>query len=1312
MQGRKRVVIVVTATCLVFVVSVIATAATRSQGGPSPDRPPFAQEADGDYLQQRDAYIARLRGLEPGGYANPGWRAAAVKARQRQEKQLVQQAGPTKALPPWYEIGPDAVSNGQGLDGSAIRVSGRVTAIAVDPTPSSTKVYLGTAQGGVWRSLDGGSTWTPIFDTAQSLSIGALAIAPNDPTKLYVGTGESSLSCDSFFGVGVYRIDNVDTTATLVGPLNKDGSSNDVFTGRAISKILVAPADAATIFVSSSSGIGGIGCANLGTLPTRGVYRSTNATSAAGSVTFARLAVQPTVDRSVNDITFVNGDPNTLLAAVFGTTAGDGGIWRTTNALDPTPTFTRTFTVQADRTAFAVSGNTVLAAADENGLGGRLRESTDGGATWPTLLSAANGWCGGQCFYDLPVAIDPNTSGSSLRIYLGGSADGASSAGMKVSNNNGSSFSIDETGLHADAHAIAIDSRTNPSIVWAGNDGGIWKRAANASTGTAWTNLNAALATLQFQSVAVSKSDAAFAIGGTQDNGTELQQTSLGNFAQGDFGDGGYTLIDQSSTSTSNVTMYHTYFNVTNSLIGFARTNSTSCALLKDWSFRGGGFADATHGCNGDAEAASNGIGLSNSVLFYAPMALGPGTPNTVYFGTDRLYRSTDKGDTMTVVSQAPLVSSTPISAIGISPTNDGVRIVGLSNGAVFATTTGSSSLSHMTGVPADGYVSRAVIDPNNANTAYVTFSAYAGTGQEIWKTTNLNAGTPTWSSAASGIPNIPVNAFVIDPNDSTHLYAGTDIGVYASTDGGGSWTPFGPDLPDVAVFDMAIVQPGTAFEDLRIATHGRSMWEAPLSGLKLNQAITFGALVDKPFGSADFSVNAIASSGLAVTFGATGSCTALASTVHITGAGSCTITASQTGDSTFNAAPDVPRTFAIAKASQSISFGVLGAKTFGDADFAVSATATSTLAVSFGASGSCTASGATVHITGAGSCMITASQAGDANFNAAVDVPQTFAIAKAGQTISFGALGAKTFGDADFAVSASATSALAVSFGASGSCTVSGATVHITGAGSCTITASQGGDANYNAAADVPQTFAIAKIGQTITFGALAAKTFGDADFTVGGTATSALAVSFGASGSCTVSGATVHITGAGSCTITASQAGNANFNAAADVPQTFAIAKAGQTITFGALANKTFGAADFAVSATASSGLAVFFSATGSCTISVATVHLTGVGSCTITAAQAGNANFNAATNVAQSFTIAKKVVPPKCTVPRVVGKTLAAAKLALKAKHCGTGRVSRAYSKTKKKGRVISQSRRAGRVLPAGTKVNLVVSRGRRP
>ena len=264
---------------------------------------------------------------------------------------------------------------------------------------------------------------------------------------------------------------------------------------------------------------------------------------------------------------------------------------------------------------------------------------------------------------------------------------------------------------------------------------------------------------------------------------------------------------------------------------------------------------------------------------------------------------------------------------------------------------------------------------------------------------------------------------------------------------------------------------------------------------------------------------------------------------------------------------------------------------------------------------------------------------AGGANYNdASGTVSNT--IAQAAQAIVFGALASRTFGDAPFAIGATGGgSGNPATFGAAGNCSVSGNTVTITGAGSCALTASQAGNLNFAAATDAAQSFAIAKAAQSIVFGAIASRTFGDAPFAIGATGGgSGNPVSFSAAGNCSVSGNTVTITGAGSCAVTASQAGNLNFAAATDVLQSFGIAKAAQSIVFGALANRTFGDAPFAISATGGgSGNPVAFGATGQCTVSGNLVTLTAAGACTITASQTGDANYLSATPVSQSFTIA---------------------------------------------------------------------------
>ena len=428
----------------------------------------------------------------------------------------------------------------------------------------------------------------------------------------------------------------------------------------------------------------------------------------------------------------------------------------------------------------------------------------------------------------------------------------------------------------------------------------------------------------------------------------------------------------------------------------------------------------------------------------------------------------------------------------------------------------------------------------------------------------------------------------------------------------------------------------------------------------KAPQTITFGPLADKTYGDPQFDLDAFAPGGT-VSFVASGNCTVTGVTVFITGAGSCSITASQPGNSDVQPAPDVTQSFAIHKADQSINFGTLNDGTFGDADFNVDATATSGLVVSLHASGPCTLSSPTspanVHISGAGSCSITASQAGNDNYNPAPNEVRSFSISKAPQHITFGALADKTYGDPDFDVSATASSGLSVSFGATGNCTVSGVTVHITGGGSCSITASQGGNGNYDPAGDVTQSFAIHKADQTITFDQPADHTYGDANFGVSPSASSKLAVSLvlAPGGACTLTGTTVHIVTAGSCSLTASQVGDSNYNAAGDVTRTFAVHKANQTITFAAIPDKTWGDADFSIAPTAGSGLAVTVASTGNCHLVGFTVQITGAGSCSITASQAGDGNYNAAPDVTQSFAIHK--ADQSITFPPIADKTFGA-------------------------------------------------------
>lgn len=771
-----------------------------------PDLPETEEEIDkADYQRLRSEQIALWRGLDT---AEQGSRSRAIVEMERGERARdARRAARNErltAVDRWHFVGPAPIP----VSGST-SYSGRVVALAVHPTNPNI-VYAGAAQGGVYRSLNGGASWTPLMDSALSLSIGSIAISPSDPSTVFIGTGETSFSADSFFGVGVYRITNADTNPVLSGPLNKTSAGADIFTGRGISEIVVHPTDPNRLIVASAQGIAGIGGSSAGaTLPNAGVYRTTNAMAA--NPVFEKLTIQGTgaASRSIADAAADPADPNRVLISVIGA-SGDGGIYLTTNAYDAVPTFTRTQAIadgtSTGRTEFAVqnTGGVTTVYAASGVSNGTVYKSIDGGATFAALTGGAS-FCNPQCFYDIAVAVDPNDAN---KVYLGGSP----SLVFGRSVNGGTSFLNSSNNLHVDTQAFAV-APSNPSIVYFGSDGGVWRTDDVNAASINWITLNnSSFSAAQFQGIALHPTDRNYTLGGTQDNGTQFLSPNGTTWVRSDGGDGGFAVIDQNATATTNVTAYHTYFNQTTTQIGFVRSTTSDTGGDPNWtSFRG---------CSGGT--SNNGINCADAVLFYAPMVHGPGNPSTLYFGTTRLYRSSDTGTTMSDVS-----GSLParISAISVSPQDDAIRLVGTTAGTIFlSTTAGATTMTNITGAIPARYVGRVAIDPVNANTAYVSLNGFGLTaGQHIWKTTNLLSGSPTWTASGSGIPDVPVNAFAIDPSNSQVLFAGTDIGVFRSSNGGSTWEPFSDGLPRVAVFGMEFHRTQRL---LRISTHGRGVFE------------------------------------------------------------------------------------------------------------------------------------------------------------------------------------------------------------------------------------------------------------------------------------------------------------------------------------------------------------------------------------------------------------------------------------------------------------------------------------------------------
>ena len=413
-------------------------------------------------------------------------------------------------------------------------------------------------------------------------------------------------------------------------------------------------------------------------------------------------------------------------------------------------------------------------------------------------------------------------------------------------------------------------------------------------------------------------------------------------------------------------------------------------------------------------------------------------------------------------------------------------------------------------------------------------------------------------------------------------------------------------------------------------------------------QTITFGPISSRTLGASPFAVAASASSGLAVALASlTNSvCSLSGNTVTLIAAGTCTVRASQPGNATYAAAPNVDQSFTVTGSlvSQVITFAALSSRSLGGAPFDVSATASSGLAVTFSSlsGGVCTVAASAVTLLAAGTCTIRASQAGNASYAPAANVDQSFTVtAQASQTINFAPLGNLPYGAPPFAVNAAASSGLPVNVKSltTSVCMVNATTVTVIALGTCTLRASQAGNASFQAAVDVERAFAVTAAAQNINFSAIGSRFLDVPPFELLALSTSGLPVSFVSLSPavCRMNDQWLTILTVGTCTIRASQAGNGNYTAAPNVDQSFAVTPAFQTLLFPQPTAQSLLHPQFQPQATASSGLAVTFSSLTPtvCTSSGNGVTLVAVGTCTLRATQSGNDNY-AAVSIDRSFPV----------------------------------------------------------------------------
>ncbi|MFL6799053.1 MAG: FG-GAP-like repeat-containing protein [Xanthobacteraceae bacterium] len=680
-----------------------------------------------------------------------------------------QQAQPQVASFPitrWNSIGPARISEVQQQN--ALTASGRINSIALHPTDPNT-IYVGAATGGVWRTSDGGANWLPLTDDQCSLEIGAVAVDPVSPNIIYAGTGDPQIGSaainDRPGGCGILRSIDGGTSWTLIA-----GTSS--FPGSRVEKLVIDPTTAGsttstTIFAATTN---------------KGLQRSTDS---------GATWTQVLSGGDATDVVIHPNNPQFVFAAI-GNPAGNAsnGIYRSTDggATFPTKLSTGFPTTNVGVIKFDVahdSATIYAAVANTNKSLLGIFKSTSLGSNWSQV--AASGVNGpSQLDYDITVTVDPTNANT---VYFG-------AVSLFKSSNGGASFTeIAVLGVHVDYHVLVFQPG-NSLVLYVGNDGGIYK---STDGGSGWTSLNSDLAITQiYPGGAVHPTGSSIVLAGTQDNGTIKRTNSAVWDAlrnnQHFFlcGDGGFTAIDPVTPTTF-----------------YAACIDTVVWRSDD---SGSSWAQKTNGIN------------INDPSTLPPLVMSPANSQTLFFGTNKVYKTIDRGENWTA-SSTTFPPGTVVLAIAPAA-SDPTVIYMISGAGVFKSTNGNSSYTQLnTGL---AFLPNSIaVSPSDANTAFLGLGGPFSPA--MVKTTD---GGASWTDVSGNLPPVPVNAILLDPAAPTsRILVATQIGVFGTLDGGATWAPNGVGLPNVIVTDLKY-NPATA--EVIAFTYGRGAFKG-----SLNQAAT-----------------------------------------------------------------------------------------------------------------------------------------------------------------------------------------------------------------------------------------------------------------------------------------------------------------------------------------------------------------------------------------------------------------------------------------------------------------------------------------
>jgi photosystem II stability/assembly factor-like uncharacterized protein len=698
-------------------------------------------------------------------------------------------------------------------------MSGRISAIDASVGDQVT-VWIGAASGGVWRSKNAGVTFEPVFDE-HAQSIGAIRVDPSDPETVWVGTGETWVRNSVSIGDGVYR--------------TKDGGESWEHLGleatERIAKIEVDPANPKTVFVCAT---GGLWSAN----PERGVYRSTD-----GGASWERILFVDE-DTGCADLDMDPQEPRILYAAMwqfrrsphFFSSGGPGsGLYRST---DGGASWTRLEkglpSGELGRIAVAIAPSrpAVVYATVEAAKTALYRSDTLG-ESWVEVDDSMNVQM--RPFYFSELVVDPTDH---LRLYKPGLS-------LTVSTDGGESFSgllgagMSFGAVHPDHHALWINP-ANPRHMILGTDGGAYVSHDRAQR---WLHVRS-LPVSQFYHVSHDLEWPYNVYGGLQDNGSwKGPSRSPGGISGGDWqvvgdGDGFWAFADPQDPDTLYV------------------------------EYQGGNLSRHTRS-TGESKSIQPYARAGEEKLRFnwnTPIHLSPSRPGVLYYGSQYLHRSLDRGDSWQTISpdlstddpgkqrqeesggltidNSSAENHCTIFAIAESPRNPEVLWVGSDDGLLHLSRDGGATWAELAGrvpgLPPGTWVSAIQAGPFAEGTAFVSFDGHRSGDMAtyLYRTDDFGA---TWTPlAAEGIAGF-AHVLKQDPVNPELLYAGTELGLFISLDGGRHWARFKENLPPVAVNDL-VVHPTE--HDLIIATHGRGIYI--VDDLSALRALTAGIMASE----------------------------------------------------------------------------------------------------------------------------------------------------------------------------------------------------------------------------------------------------------------------------------------------------------------------------------------------------------------------------------------------------------------------------------------------------------------------------------